>query len=81
MKKNQTNELVMELMSDSIFGNINVLLEIANRHGESPELLHQVMSLKQSMETMSLVVEYLLFDLEATNREFDKLRTIIGEKE
>ncbi len=58
-----------------------IIKEIENENEEYLELQKTVDAMKDSMDMLSLGVQYLMLDVEATKRERDTLRTILEDKE
>lgn len=58
-----------------------VLEQMQCKNEEYTQLYNTISKLNESIGTIGLGVQYLIFDLESTIRERDKLRMILEDKE
>ncbi len=70
---------LMDRIEDGPTSHVSVLSQIAKRHTANNELDAAIDELKESVDCMRLIIKYLLFDLEATRRERDQLRSILED--
>lgn len=81
-RRKKMNDEQFIKMLDEIMGKIDncpgshaeALKKIAKRHEITKELREVIGGLNESLETIGLMIKYLVFDLEATRRERDKFR-------
>lgn len=89
--ENQKEELIIEAIltlyeelmgkiEDGPGSHVDALTQISNRHPASKELREAIAGLNESVGAIRLVIKYLVFDLEATCRERDVLRTILEDQ-
>lgn len=70
---------IMEKIEDGPDSHVGILARIANRV-DIMELKKAIIELDKSMEAIRLIMKYLVFDLEATRRERDQLRTMLEDQ-
>lgn len=79
----QFTKLLEELIGKIESGpgsHVDVLAQIAKQHPMIKELSKAIIELNNSLEAIRLILKYLMFDLEATCRERDKLRTMLEDQ-
>ena len=84
MTKEQFAKLLKELMDkvqDGPGNYADVLTQFARKHTALKELQEIVAEINDSMGAFRLILQYLMFDLEATRRERDELRMMLEDQE
>lgn len=75
-------ERMVELLEELMVSYTDELTKISDQYEDiMPELASRISALTEPVGTMCLVMKYLLFDLEATRRERDKLRAYLGDRD
>ena len=84
MNEDQFETLMAQLMAKLDEGpgsHTDVLKQLAERYAACKELRDLVTGMNESLQFVRLVLKYMRFDLEATRRERDQLRTILEDKD
>lgn len=72
---------VMAKLDEGPGSHTDVLKQLAERHTAVKELQELVDGMNESLQFVRLVLKYMLFDLEATRRERDELKTILEDQD
>lgn len=72
---------VMAKLDDGPGSHTDVLKQMAERYTTCRELQELVTTMDESLLFIRTILKYMVFDLEATRRERDELRTILGDQE
>jgi len=84
MTEDQSAEILEELMERIETGpdsHTSTLAQIAEKYRLTEEFREVISKLNESLGVIRIVLKYLLFDVEATCRERDALRTILEDQE
>ncbi|KKN91213.1 hypothetical protein LCGC14_0220810 [marine sediment metagenome] len=84
MTEDEFSEIIDKLtknMRDAIGNSDNILKSISDDPERFSKLMETVGNIGKSLELFSLATKYLLFDLEATRRERDKLRMLLEDQQ
>lgn len=73
-------EELMNQIENYPTSHISELSQIAKKNTANNELDAAVNKLKESVDCIRLIIQYLLFDLEATRRERNELRSILEDQ-
>lgn len=84
MTDDQSEKLVAQIMaklSTRPGGHIDVLERFAEQHMIMAELKQIMDSINESFQSVQLIMQYIMFDLEATRRERDELRMKLEDRD
>ncbi len=80
MKNTQLETILTELIGED--GDyINRIRQLSREHPEIQELESLKQKLDDCFYTLRISMKYLLLDIDATSRERDMLKTMLGDKE
>ena len=84
MNQKQFETMMAELMAKLDNGSgshVEVLAKLAQRHAAIKEITEVINSLNESLQMVRIIIKYMAFDLEATRRERDQLRTLLEDQQ
>jgi hypothetical protein len=84
MQADELKELINQLMcklEDGPNGHLETIRGFTKYHAEIEEFGKIMAEVCESLQAVRIVVKYLMFDLEATRRERDQLRMLLGDAE
>jgi len=74
----ETIEELMAKLDSGPGSHLDVLSAFVEKHPELEEIVDQ---LKESLQSVCFVLKYMAFDIEATRRERDQLRTLLEDQD
>ena len=84
MNKEQFQQLIdeiMETMGDVPGSHMDLLSRMANQRGVPASFVSSIKSLEGSLGAVRIILQYLMFDLEATRRERDNFRMALEDQQ
>ncbi len=84
MNEKQFNEMVsqvLEKLSEGPDSHHQAMEQLVQKHNACKDLRGVVENIQESMQSVRIVLKYLIFDIEATRRERDELRTTLEDQE
>lgn len=84
MTEEQSTEILNSLLKkiDTNHGShLDMLAKISRRNPQHTELRQEIIGLSKTLGGIRLIMQYLLFDLEATRRERNRFRMTLEDRE
>jgi len=80
MNSDQSEELVAQIMA-KLSTHPDTLKQFAERHMILTELQQMINAINESFQSVQLIMQYIMFDLEATRRERDELKMRLEDQD